>query len=132
MNSHACIAIAAVTAWRENRGGGNTGMQSVLNVIQNRATNHGTDFYFECVRPWQFSSMTATNDPQLNKWPAYNDPQFAVALDMAEQAYNGNLPDLTDGATLYYAVSMTTPPGWASSAHVKQTVEIQGQVFFRE
>jgi N-acetylmuramoyl-L-alanine amidase len=127
--THQDIAIGALTAWRENRGGGAPGMQSVLNVLQNRATHLGTSVYAEAVRKWQFSSMTAPGDPNLILFPADADPQWAMALVLAGQMSDGVLADITGGATSYYADSMTTPPGWAAA--MTPTVEIAGQKFFR-
>jgi len=121
--------LLALTCWRENRGGGLTGMQSVANVILNRAAARKTSPYVECVRPWQFSSITAKGDPELTLWPATTDPQFAIALELASDAAVGTLADITGYATSYYALSMTTPPAWA--AQMTKTVEIEGQVFFK-
>jgi N-acetylmuramoyl-L-alanine amidase len=122
-------AVVALAAWRENRGGGESGMQSVINVLQNRAAQRGTDMYTEALRPEQFSSMTAKNDPQLTTWPALDDPNYAIAWGLAEQAIAGTLEDITGGATSYYAASMGEPPYWASS--MTPTVTISGQLFFR-
>lgn len=124
------VFVTAITAWRENRGGGKPGMQSVINVIFNRAAKRKTSPYIECVKPWQFSSMTATGDPELSLWPVSDDPQFAMALEMAQQAIAGALEDITGGATFYYALSIKNPPKWAAT--MKKTAEIAGQVFFRE
>jgi N-acetylmuramoyl-L-alanine amidase len=122
--------IGALTAWRENRSGGEDGMQSVLNVLVNRATTRGTSIYSEAVRPWQFSSMTAHGDPQLMLWPSSGDPSWIVAQSLAEEAVEGILEDITGGATSYYAASMDEPPAWA--AEMTKTVTIAGQLFFRE
>lgn len=106
-------------------------MQSVLNVLVNRAGQRSSSIYEEAVRHLQFSSMTALGDPNLILWPQVpGDAQFAVALDMASQAAQGSLPDITGGATFYYATSMRTPPAW--SANMTHTAEIAGQVFFKE
>lgn len=123
------IVIGALCAWRENRGGGRTGMQSVLNVLRNRAAARGTSIYEEAVRPWQFSSMTAKGDPQLPTWPPVNDAAFATALLLARESALGDLPDITGGATSYFAASMAEPPSWASS--MEPTAEIAGQKFYR-
>lgn len=104
-------------------------MQSVANVILNRASTRKTSPYAECVRPWQFSSITAKGDPELSLWPAVGDPQFAIAADLAAEAAAGTLADITGGATSYYALSMTIPPAWA--AQMTRTAEIEGQVFFK-
>ena len=121
--------VGALTAWRENRGGGVAGMTSVINVLVNRATHRGTDVYTEAVRRLQFSSMTAAGDPNLILFPADNDQQWQEALALASQASRGALDDITGGATSYYALSMPTPPYWAAS--MTKTVEIENQVFFR-
>ena len=121
--------IGALCAWRENRGGGTQGMQSVFNVLMNRAKKDGTTIAFEAERRLQFSSMTAQGDPNLLIYPEDGDPQFAQALDLATEAAAGTLSDLTFGATSYYAESMKTPPYWAAS--IQMTVAIAGQVFYR-
>lgn len=121
--------MLALTAWRENRGGGRTGMQSVMNVILNRASRRNSTAYEECVRPWQFTSITGKNDPQLMNWPAATDPAWQEAQNLAANASTGDLADITSGATSYYALSMTTPPTWASA--LTKTVEIEGQAFFK-
>jgi hypothetical protein len=136
----------AVTAWKENRGGLTPGMQSVINVICNRATARGTSPYQECVRPKQFSSLTEENDPELILWPSVTDPQWEEAQSLAQLAALGTLEDITSGATLYYAPAgqkwtarFTLPGGtvvpfpddWNESA-VHFTVEIASQLFFRE
>lgn len=123
------IAILALTCWRENRGGGYVGMQSVANVVVNRKNARSSSLYAECIRPWQFSSMTAKGDPQLATWPDENDPQWIQALNIAQQASEGTLPDITLGATSYYAASMDTPPDWA--AQMQFTVTIEGQKFYK-
>jgi hypothetical protein len=104
-------------------------MQSVANVIMNRAAKRRTDAYTECVRPMQFSSLTAKGDPELTLWPADNDPQWLEAIALAGQAAVGTLEDITDGATSYYALTMTSPPYWASS--MTPTVVIQNQQFYK-
>lgn len=121
--------LLALTAWRENRGGGAVGMQSVMNVIINRAASRKTSPYSECVRKWQFSSITATGDPELVLWPADNDAQFVTAQGLVAQAVAGTLQDITGNAKSYYALSMKTAPAWAAT--MTKTVEINGQVFFK-
>ena len=125
--------IGALCCWRENRGGGVLGMQSVMNVLVNRATKRLTDVYTEATRRLQFSSMTAAGDPNLILYPSPQDPQgwsaWLEALTIAGEAAAGSLEDITEGATSYYATSMTTPPYWASS--MTRTVTIANQIFFK-
>ena len=126
------IAVGALCAWRENRGGGAPGMQSVLNVLVNRAKARGTTVYEEVLRPYQFSSMTAPG-PEAGIGPnalnAADWSAYLAALGLAQQASEDNLPDITGGATSYYAASMNPPPAWAAS--MTRTTEIAGQIFFR-
>lgn len=143
-------AIVALCAWRENRGGGVDGMQSVLNVIANRAARRGTTLYEEAIRPLQFSSMTAPGDPELSLYPSPHDLPWQVASGLATLACEGKLADMTDGATVYYnpasiyakgakpgkvievaGVQIPFPKTW-SQEHVKHTATIAGHVFFQE
>ena len=137
--------LLALTAWRENRGGGIAGMQSVINVICNRARRHGTTPYAECVRRLQFSSITAVGDPELILWPAQDDAQFAQAQQLVNEAASGVLQDITGGAVDYYAPhaiesdkTITLPDGrtvpfpahWNQAA-VTFTTEVANQLFFK-
>ena len=136
---------AARTAWMENRGGGEVGMHSVVNVIINRANigqayaaAHGKPHplfgdgtvYAVCHAPLQFSCWNA-DDPNLHKGLDVdcNDPEFAIALELVDLASLGNLPDITDGATSYYALSMPHAPYWAED-HAPTAV-LAGQAFFK-
>ena len=109
-------------------------MQSVINVLQNRAQKRNTSLYAEAVRPVQFSSiapppsLTAAQS-EAAVWPVEGDSLYAVAEQMVSQALAGELPDITGAATNYYALSMKTPPAWAAS--MTPTVTIQGQAFFK-
>ena len=138
--------LLSLVLWRENRGGGYNGMQSVANAISNRVANNKSSFYAECVKPLQFSSLTAKGDPELTLWPSVTDKTWIVAQGIASDAVAGKLTDLTHGATLYYAPhsiqtdqTITLPNGsvipfpkpW-NKAHVEYTVTIADQVFFKE
>jgi hypothetical protein len=147
-------AIGALCAWRENRGGGQQGMQSVLNVLANRAAARGTNVYTEATRLGQFSSISAPGNAELATWPtpakAADYEAWEIALSLVEAAANGGLADITGGATLYYAEALPPsehrlgktitlldgsvapfPDGW-NEAVVRQTGAIAGQLFFRE
>lgn len=140
--------ILALTVWRENRGGQPQpdAMQSVANVILNRAAAHRTSVWAVCTKKLQFSSLTAPGDPELVLWPADSDPQWQMALNLATQALNGTLADLTGGAMDYYAPKgqkwaaritlsdgevIPFPDSWNKNA-VAYTVTIADQVFFRD
>jgi len=107
-------------------------MQSVFNVLMNRAAKRHTDVYTEATRKLQFSSMTAPGDPNLILYPNFPDAQWAEALAIAQQAADGHLDDITGGAISYYApagMKDGKAPYWAAS--MTQTVEIAGQIFFK-
>lgn len=127
--TNADIVIGALCAWRENRSGQVPGMQSVLNVLVNRAAQRHTSIYQEAVRNRQFDSLTTKGDPQLGLFPSVDDPQWVSALSLAGSAVSGTLEDITGGATSYYALTMQTPPYWAAS--MAETVTIAGQKFFK-
>ncbi len=123
------VDTVARTLWGEARGEGDTGMQAVGCVIFNRVQiarkfivvqskphplfGDGT-FADCCQRKFQFSCWNA-GDPNLAKLEAVDnsDPQFVIALRIAEQAVAGTLlPDITNGATHYYERHIPAPP-WA-------------------
>jgi hypothetical protein len=142
--------LIAITCWRENRGGQPqpAAMQSVVNVIMNRAAAHSQDPYTVCTTHAQFSSISMPG-PEADLWPLDFNPQWQQALALAAQAAAGTLDDITDGSTLYYAPADLTPTeiegtftlpdgttipwvkGWNQAA-VEFKVRVAGQVFFRE
>ena len=103
--------IGALCAWRECRNAGQPGLQSILNVLENRVKRDGTSIYEEATAKLQFSSLTAAGDPELTLWPTDTDPQWQMALSLAAQLAAGTLPDLTNGSTLYYAPASIPPAG---------------------
>ena len=137
--------LIALTAWREQRGFGTSGLQSIVNVIVNRAAKTGDTPYQVCTQHAQFSSISMPG-PEAYLWPITTDPQWAQALSLASQAAEGSLEDLTNGSTLYYAPhSIQTnatftlpdgsvvpfPSGW-NPAVVRYQTNIGGQLFFTQ
>jgi N-acetylmuramoyl-L-alanine amidase len=131
--------VLARTIWGENRGGGWSGMQSVANVVMNRARRGGwwgATPLAVCLHPWQFSTWNALTAHQAQDanflatvaaGPA--SPRFQDATTLAALALAGKLPDITGGADSYYAISLDTPPAWAATA--THTADIAGQRFYR-
>lgn len=120
-------------------------MQSVVNVILNRAQKRASSAYAECIRPLQFSSITAKGDPELNLWPLPADPQWKIVSSIVQDAADGKLDDITGGATIYYnpagivtdqTITLPTgetipwPKGWNQSA-VTYIKEIANHRFFK-
>lgn len=126
----AATDILARTIWGEARGEGADGMQAVANVVVNRVAHPGWwghTIQEVCQAPWQFSCWNA-NDPNLIKLLNVDasDPAFAVALDIAAQAVDGSLPDITGGATNYHAAGIN--PSWA--ADMTETAQIGRHIFY--
>lgn len=126
--------IVAKTLWGEARGEGHEGMQAVCNVIQNRVNSGiywwGSTFRTVCLASFQFSCWLS-GDPNRAKLLAVtqDDPQYADAISIASESMAGNLPDITGGATSYYANSMPEPPSWAEG--LSPTAVIGNQSFFK-
>lgn len=135
------VDVLARTAWGENRGGGQAGMQSVINAIMNRVAHPGwwgNSALSVCLMREQFSCWLPSdpNRAQLLTVTT-DDPQYLVALGLAKKALSAEgLDDLTEGADSYYAVSMPSAPSWVAGrpllgvAPAKFTVEIAGQRFY--
>jgi hypothetical protein len=143
--------VSALTCWRENRGGQPqpAAMQSIMNVILNRAAKTGDDPYTVCTTHAQFSSMTEPG-PEDILWPTATDVAdwvaWQTAITLGAEAAAGTLPDLTRGSTLYYnpkGIQTTAtytlpngtvvqfPQGW-NPAVVTYQCEIADQLFFTE
>ena len=113
------VTILAETLWMEARGDGKDGMQAVANVICNRARRGGwwgNSIAGGCLKPWQFSSWNAgsTQLPLVKAAQINGDLDYAIALNLADLAVRGILPDMTHGSDSYYATSLKVPPDWAT------------------
>ena len=146
------IQLLATVAWKENRGGGIPGMQSIINVVLNRVKRHNSMIEAVVMAPWQFTSMSVKSDPEFHLNPETDKLNSSNALawhdaqQLAQQASDGALEDITLGSTLYYAptsiqtsMTITLPTGettpWPekwNQAVVQYRTKIQHQVFFAE
>ena len=133
--------ILARTIWGEARGESRDGKVAVACVVRNRAQSKTswwrkaegvTDpFAAVCLCPRQFSCWNPS-DPNLKKIKALTleDPVFQECAAIANAVIIGSLPDITDGATHYYANRMKKPPSWAGVLTV--TRSIGGHMFLRD
>jgi spore germination cell wall hydrolase CwlJ-like protein len=130
--------LLARTAWGEYRGGGRLGMQSVINVIMNRVNrdylNDGLDdFWGEGIAGVVLTDrqFSAWNIGDPNREQLLNvdetDPEYRIALELADLALAGALPDVTGGADHYHRVEVR--PFWANPS--KQTARVLAHVFYR-
>lgn len=124
--------ILARTAWGEARSEGREGMQAVINVIMNRykdpRTWWGRSVRDICLHPYQFSAWNA-NDPNRQKMLAVNetDANFRTAINLANLALAGNLPDITGGADHYHTKQIE--PDWLSAA--SKVADLGNHLFYR-
>lgn len=114
------VITLARTVYGEARGEGYRGMQAVANVVMNRVSLSDEHKHFgdgsiasACQAPWQFSCW---NQNVPNRSIIENisggDEVFSQALLIAQDAANGILSDITEGATYYY-VRGSEEPEWA-------------------
>ena len=119
----------ARTMYGEARGEGAKGMQAVGNVIMNRVKAggwYGASVKDVCLKPKQFSCWNE-NDPNRKIILNATDAQLKQARTIAEQVISGELPDITGGATHYYA-NYISKPSWAKS--MTQTAQIGSHIFY--
>jgi hypothetical protein len=108
-------------------------MQAVMSVVLNRARSGigwwGNDIRSVCLAREQFSCWNA-DSPELSEMRAVTvaDEAFSVAMNLAELAVQGILPDNTNGSDSYFAVSIPAP-AWAAAD--KFTVQIGAQRYYR-
>lgn len=126
------IDLTARTLWGEARGEGIRGMQAVANVITNRVNAgkwYGRTYEEVVLKPYQFSCWNE-NDPNFSKLKSVNDNDvnFYNAKGLARLAYDGDLLDITGGATHYHRAGST--PYWAGS--MQKTAVIGNHVFYKE
>lgn len=124
--------IATATVWMEASGEPPEGRRGVAWVLVNRLNSgrYGKSLADVCLSPFQFSCWN-TSDPNRRRMARTpeTDPVLLDCGAALQEAQAGGT-DPTQGATLYYADSMTTPPEWAAKATF--TVQLGSQLFFRE
>lgn len=120
------LDILARTLYGEARNEGDTGIKAVACVIMNRVKEQksmwGKNVKQVCLKPWQFSCWNPRNGLSLNdKNIVANyqsmmkatdaDPSFMRCKQIASEALNGSLIDITGGATYYHTTAIK--PKWA-------------------
>lgn len=123
--------MTALCLYREARGEGNVGMTAVACVVRNRVEKHNSTPYAEVVKKWQFSSITASGDPQLILYPLEVDMIWHTAQLLSQNVLDGSTADITGGATLYYDDSISFPASW-NKDHTETTVKLGRLNFFKE
>lgn len=122
---NADIDAIARTAYGEARGLGEDGMRAVICVIVNRVSKkawYGLTAYEVCHKYetmesgrtiYQFDCWDP-KDPNCAKCQnvTTNDPQFVIAMQLAEDSQEFNWMDVTDGALNYFSTTIPLP-SWA-------------------
>lgn len=130
----------ARTIWGEARGEDYSGRIAVGCVIRNRVKSSilwwkrsplEGEYVKVCRCPKQFSCWNE-DDPNLAKLESVDesDDDYAECLDISKGLIIGEVPDITDGATHYYATSMKESPKWASKLYA--TRRIGRHIFLKE
>lgn len=140
------IIVPAKVAYGEAEDQGDAGLQAVINVIYNRANidlfNDGVaDWWGEtpfqvASKPFQFSAYNeGSNRRRVIDALDDSDPVYVRALGLSIAAREGRLPDITGGATHYYAYrgpNAISPPSWVlDSPNRIETARIGDHKFFK-
>ena len=110
------LAFLALTVWREARGESSVAKLAVAYSILDRVTHPtwwGRDVQSVVFKRWQYSSLTAPNDPQLVTWPLdSSDLAWIDCLLQATAALANTSPNPAPMADSYFDESIA-PPAWA-------------------
>jgi spore germination cell wall hydrolase CwlJ-like protein len=129
--------VLAQTIYGEARGelsrveGGLSALIAVGNVVMNRCLKERTSLEQVCKRPFQFSCWNST-DPnflEIEHATVRHTPEFLVCMHVAGELLSMNWPDLTNGATHYYAQYLTVPY-WVKDMQLR--AKIGRHLFFKE
>lgn len=124
--------VVALTAIGEASNQGYNGMQAVINSVVNRVKHPGwwgDTLRNVCLAKEQYDCWMAGPDRlRMLEIPA-DDVVYQQALTLARLAVAGTLPDITEGADSYYAVTIPAP-SWASAPGTTFTVQIHEHRFF--
>ncbi len=124
----ACLVLEA-------GGEGEKGMQAVMNVIQNRAAGSSRSYYSQTTKPKQFSCFGRASGFSSGGYTSFvakarRSPSWETSQKIVRKAFAGKLPDLTSGATHYYAHTRMAAPAW--SWDFDQTVVIGSHTFLKK
>lgn len=122
--------IVAATLWGEARGEGERGMHAVLNVIMNRAKGNFQKARDVVLASKQFSMWNDVSEPAVTAMAMVrnSDDQWLEAVRLVDRASQGNLPDITHGATFYFNPKKANP-SWAKK--MVRTARIGNHDFYK-
>ncbi|WP_404986198.1 cell wall hydrolase [Caballeronia sp. LZ034LL] len=129
------LDVVARTLWGEARGESKTGKIAVAWVIKNRVlspkTWWGKDYASVCRAKFQFSCWNPNdpNYPFLSGSRGIPESEYQECEDAALLVLANFQPDITMGATHYYAKSIAAP-AWTKGA--TRTVQIGSHIFYKD
>lgn len=108
--------LLRLTVWREASNQPPEAMAAVCHCILNRVAKPswwGRTLNDVCTKREQFTSMnTATNDPNLRRWPKSGDASWEQVAEIVFQCQLGVIAHPLPGCDSYYDDSIA-PPYWA-------------------
>lgn len=120
LQSDADRTFLGLTIWREASNQPRAAKVAIGYCIKNRVSHPkwwGSDVMSVVFKKWQFSSLTAPGDPNLDRWPSRIDPSWIESLAVAESVLAADLlaANPVKGADSYYDSSIA-PPAWTMGA----------------
>lgn len=118
--------MLALMVWREARSESFQGKLAVAWTVRNRVEHTkwwGTDIVGVITKKWQYSSMTATGDPQLSMFPKIGDSSFKECMVVACGVINNEFDHPAPGADSYYADYIKRPK-WATDQNFVKKIGV--------
>jgi len=110
----------ALLVWRESRGASREAQVAVAHSVLNRVARPswwGKTLDEVIWKKWQYSSLTAPGDPQLNLQPRLSSNGWLDALGVAYDVIHGEEANPFPGADSYYDDSIPAPK-WVASVRL--------------
>ncbi len=126
-NDQEQITCLAMNVYHEARGTTLADQRAVALVTQNRLRD-GRWAHTTCAVVWQRSQFSWTAMSRERHIPRETEAWLS-AQRTAYSVYLGQQEDFTNGATHFYAASMSRPPAWAAQGRNKQ--RIGGHIYMR-
>lgn len=110
--------LLSIVVWREARGESRPAKIAVACSILNRVIRPswwGDSISAVISKKWQYSSMSASGDPNLIRWPSRPDPAFEECMAVVDDVLAQRIKNPMPGADSYFDDSIP-PPKWADEA----------------
>jgi N-acetylmuramoyl-L-alanine amidase len=121
------LVLLALCCWREARGQPKIAKTGQVFTVKNRLAHPGWwghSYVTIILMPFQYSSFNH-NDPNAVKMPFSDDPAWQECLEVAQDVYQGIVPDPSNGATHYFDASLDAhPPKWATDGSMEHVVDL--------